>query len=80
MVDRTMRGLYPILSMPFDGKGRIDVEDLEREVDFAVEAGAHGVGVAMASEIPKLSEAERDLATTTVVERVRGRVKVVITR
>ena len=78
MVDRTMRGVYPILAMPFDEQSRIDVEDLQREVDFAIEAGVHGVGIAMASEIFKLSETERDLATTTVVEQVRGRVKVVV--
>lgn len=78
MVDRTMTGVYPILSMPFDDKGRIEVEDLQREVEFAIDAGVHGLGIAMASEIFKLSEAERDLASTTVVEQVRGRVKVVV--
>ncbi len=78
MPDRTMTGLYPILAMPFDEGGRIDVEDLRREVEFAVGHGVHGVGIAMASEIFKLSEAERDLATVTVVEQARGRVKVVV--
>ena len=78
MVDRAMRGVYPILFMPFDEKGRIDVEDLQREVEFGIQAGAHGLGVALASEMPKLSEADRDLATTTVVEQARARVKVVI--
>ena len=78
MPDRTMTGLYPILAMPFDEGGRIDVEDLQREVEFAVSHGAHGVGIAMASEIYKLSEAERDLVTATVVEQVRGRVKAVV--
>lgn len=78
MVDRTMTGFYPILSMPFDDQGRIDVEDLQKEVDFCIDGGAHGLGIAMASEIYKLSEAERDLATTTVVEQSAGRAKVVI--
>lgn len=78
MVDRTMKGVYPILSMPFDDNDRIDVEDLQREVEFCIDAGVHGLGIAMASEIFKLSEAERDLATKTVVDQVNGRVKVVI--
>ncbi len=78
MVDRTMRGVYPILSMPFDDEARIDVEDLQREVEYFIDAGVHGFGVAMASEVYKLSEAERDLATTTVVEQAAHRVKVVI--
>ena len=78
MVDRTMKGVYPILSMPFDDKGRIDVEDLQREVEFCIEGGSHGLGIAMASEIFKLSEADRDLATTTVVEQTRGRARIVV--
>ena len=78
MVDRTMRGVFPILAMPFDDDSRIDVEDLQREVEYLIDAGVHGVGVAMASEVTKLSESERDLATTTVVEQARGRAKVVI--
>ena len=78
MVDRTLSGVYPILYMPFDDRGRIDVEDLRKEVEFVVAAGVAGVGIAMGSEIFKLSEAERDLATGTVVEQARGRVKVVV--
>ena len=78
MVDRTLSGVYPILYMPFDDRSRIDVEDLRKEVEFVVAAGVAGVGIAMGSEIFKLSEAERDLATGTVVEQARGRVKVVV--
>jgi 4-hydroxy-tetrahydrodipicolinate synthase len=78
MVDRTMRGVYPILAMPFDAQYRIDVEDLQKEVEFCIAGGAHGLGIAMASEIFKLSEAERDLATKTVVDQVNGRVPVVV--
>lgn len=78
MVDRTMRGLYPILAMPFDEKGRIDVDDLQREVEFCIERGAHGLGVALASEVFKLSEVERDLALKAVVEQSRGRAKIVM--
>ena len=50
-----MQGLYPILATPFDGADRIDVEDLRREVDFVIENGVHGVGIAFASEVVKLS-------------------------
>ena len=78
MVDRSMRGLYPILATPFDDNGRVEVEDLQREVEFALDCGAHGLGIALASEIYKLSEAERDLVTTTVVKQVNSRVPVVV--
>ncbi len=78
MVDRTMKGVFPILQMPFDDEGRIDREDLQREVDFAVDSGSAGVGIAFGSEMVKLTEAELELATRIVVEQAAGRVKVVI--
>lgn len=78
MKTETMRGVYPILVTPFYEDGRIDEESLRRLVDFNIEAGVHGVGVALASEIYKLSEAERDLVTQVVVEQTAGRAKVVI--
>lgn len=78
MIDRSFTGLYPILSMPFDDHGRIDVEDLQREVEFAIISGVDGLGIAMASEIFKLSETERDLALKTVIQQARGRIKIVM--
>jgi len=78
MTDRSFRGLFPILAMPFDSKGNIDEEDLRREVEFCIFTGAHGLGLAMASEITKLSEDERNLATKTVVQQTNGRAKIVI--
>lgn len=73
-----MRGVFPILSMPFDEARRVDAESLAREVEYLIEAGVDGVGLGLATEIPRLSEAERDLALATVVKANRGRVKVVM--
>jgi dihydrodipicolinate synthase/N-acetylneuraminate lyase len=73
-----MRGVFPILVMPFDGQSRIDADSLRRLVEFNIAAGVHGLGVALGSEIFKLSEAERDQATRIVVDQTRGRVPVVI--
>jgi dihydrodipicolinate synthase/N-acetylneuraminate lyase len=78
MPDQPMRGVYPILVTPFDERGRIDAESVGRLVEFNLAAGVHGLGIAMASEIPKLTEAERDRLVTLVVEQVRGRVPVVV--
>jgi 4-hydroxy-tetrahydrodipicolinate synthase len=78
MPDRTMKGVYPILSMPFDAKGRIVMDDLEKQVDWMAECGVHGVGIAMASEVFKLTEKERDDILKAVVKRANGRVKVVM--
>jgi len=78
MTTKPMRGVYPILVTPFDEAGRIDEESLRRLIDFNLDAGVHGLGVALGSEIFKLSEAERDQVTTIVVDQVNGRVPVVI--
>ena len=78
MVDRAMQGVYPILSMPFDSHARIDVEDLQREVEYLIKSGVDGIGLAMASEISKLSENERNVAITAIVKQVNHRAKVVI--
>jgi dihydrodipicolinate synthase/N-acetylneuraminate lyase len=74
----TMTGVYPILVTPFDALGRIDEDDVRSLVDCNLAAGVHGIGIALASEVTKLSEAERDRLTTIVVEQVAGRVPVVV--
>ena len=73
-----MRGVFPILVTPFDEQSQVDEDSLRRLVEFNVTAGVHGLGVALGSEIFKLSEAERDHVTTIVVDQVRGRVPIVI--
>ena len=71
-------GVFPILSMPFDEIARVDTESLEREVEYLIEAGVDGIGLGLATEIPLLTEAERDLVLSTVVRQARGRVPIVM--
>ncbi len=78
MPDRTMKGVYPILSLPSDAKGSIDYEDLAAQVDWFIKCGVHGIGIAMATEVYKLTEAERDLVLKAVVKANKGRAKVVM--
>lgn len=78
MVDRSMRGIFPILAMPFDADGNVVVEDLEREVDWIAGHGIPGVGIALGSEVYKLSDDERSFVLKTVVEAANGRLKVVM--
>src|ERR687894_1845957 len=73
-----LQGVVPILVTPFDEDGRIDEASLRNLVDFNIAAGVHGLGVALGSEIFKLSEPEREQVTRAVVDQVRGRVPVVI--
>ena len=78
MATEVMQGVYPILVTPFDEESRIDEESLRRLIEFNLEAGVHGLGVALGSEVYKLTEAERARMTRVVVDRVGGRVPVVI--
>ena len=73
-----MRGVYPILVTPFDQDFQIDEGSLRNLVEFNLNAGVHGLGIALGSEIFKLTEAERDTLTRIVVDQVDGRVPVVV--
>ncbi len=78
MPDRSMKGVYPILSAPINAKDQLVIEDLEQQVEWIIGKGVHGVGIAVATEIYKFTEAERDLILSTVVRVTNGRVKVVM--
>lgn len=71
-------GVVPILVTPFHDDGTVDEPSLRNEVEFAIGSGVHGLGIALGSEIFKLTEAERDQVTTIVVNQVKDRVPVVV--
>jgi dihydrodipicolinate synthase/N-acetylneuraminate lyase len=73
-----IRGVVPILVTPFNPDGSIDEASLESLIDFNVEAGVHGLGVALGSEVFKFNEAERAQITRATIKAVNGRVPVII--
>jgi 2-keto-3-deoxy-L-arabinonate dehydratase len=73
-----LHGCIPILVTPFADDGSLDLESLDREIDWVLAEGASGVAcVAIASEGYKLTESERDAVIAASVRRVDGRVPVV---
>ena len=78
MTVSTITGVVPILITPFDSQGRIDVDSLQNLIDFNINSGVHGIGIANGSEIFKLNESERKLVTKIVIDHVAGRVPVII--
>src|SRR5215212_8135148 len=57
----SLHGCIPILITPFADDGSLDLESLEREIEWVLAEGASGVAcVAIASEGYKLTEIERD--------------------
>lgn len=73
-----LHGVVPIVVTPFDERGQIDEESLRRLVEFCLDAGVHGLGIALGSEIYKLNEAERERVIAIVVEQTRNRVPVIV--
>jgi 2-keto-3-deoxy-L-arabinonate dehydratase len=75
---KSLRGCIPILVTPFADDGTLDLDSLEREIEWVLAEGASGVAcVAIASEGYKLTEMERDAVIATTVRRVGGRAPVV---
>jgi|688.fasta_scaffold06560_5 4-hydroxy-tetrahydrodipicolinate synthase len=68
-----LRGVLPVLHTPFRDDLSIDIEVLEKEIDWAFDTGADGVVVAMVSETLRLGYLGRREIATYVCKAVRGR-------
>ena len=77
-MSQAIQGVLPVIHMPFDGKERIDFGAMAREVDFVFDHGADGIVLALASEILRLTTAERAEAAREMVQVARGRGPVII--
>ena len=76
---KEMKGIFTIPQTPFDEAGEIGWEELRREIDFCVEAGAHGLVMpVLASEFYVLSDEERRKIADGVVDQANGRLPVVV--
>jgi 4-hydroxy-tetrahydrodipicolinate synthase len=79
MTTDRFRGVFAIPPTPFRDDGRIDEVSLGRCLDFCLDAGAHGIVTPVtASESFTLTDEERLRVAEIAVERVGGRVPVVI--
>ena len=69
-----MRGIFIIMATPFTESGAVDYEDLEREVDFLVRCGVHGmVWPQLASEYASLTQNERMRGMEILAKASRGK-------
>lgn len=72
-------GVFSVLPTPFDSDGAIDHKSLARVIDLFLRAGVDGfTALGVTSEVARLSDRERELVLGTVLERVNGRVPVVV--
>src|SRR5579875_3165125 len=71
-----LAGVIPILVTPFRPDGRVDLDGMDRQVDFLVGAGVGWAGFGFGSEVPRLSDAELDTLVRRTVEAAAGRLHV----
>src|SRR5262249_59635893 len=73
-------GVYPMVYALFDRKGALAREAMRRQVRAMLKHKVHGIGVlGLASEVNKLSTAERRQLMEWVAEDTNGKVPVTVT-
>src|SRR5262245_9954638 len=78
-LDETARGVFPISATPFAPDGALDLDSLDRLVDFYLARRVHGLTLlGIMGEAPKLAPAESRAVVRRAVARVAGRVPVVV--
>src|SRR5262245_57968237 len=73
-------GVYPMVYALFDKKGTLSREPMRRQVGAMLRHKVHGIGVlGLASEVNKLSTAERRQLMQWVAEDINGKVPLAVT-
>ncbi|MBR5547318.1 MAG: dihydrodipicolinate synthase family protein [Clostridia bacterium] len=71
-------GIYPVMITPYTADNRLDLEAVDRMVEFYAQAGCHGLfAVCQSSEMFYLTEDERSALAERVVKASAGRMNVV---
>jgi 2-keto-3-deoxy-L-arabinonate dehydratase len=73
-------GVYPMVYALFDGKGNLTRDPMRRQVQSMLRYKVHGIGVlGLASEVNKLSTAERRQLMEWVAEDIDGKAPLAVT-
>ena len=72
MLER-FEGCWTAMITPFDRKGEVDFEGLEKNIQFQMEQGAHLVPVGTTGESPTLTWREHDLVITKTAKMAKGK-------
>lgn len=79
MINRNTNGVYIIAATPFSDDGALDLASTEKLVDFYLETGVSGMTIlGIMGEAPKLTPDESLSFARHVLERVDGRVPIVV--
>src|SRR6266511_401625 len=73
-------GVYPMVYALFDANGKLSRRAMQRQVAAMLERKVHGIAVlGLATEVNKLSLAERQMVMEWVAEDIAGRVPLAVT-
>jgi len=75
---RELRGVLPVFQTPYHPDETIDYDTLRHEVAWLYDCGAHGIVMAMVSEILRLSGEEREQLAEAACRFGRGRGVVIV--
>ncbi|MEM9580969.1 MAG: dihydrodipicolinate synthase family protein [Pseudomonadota bacterium] len=79
MITRHSSGVFVIAATPFDAGGALDLDSTDRMVDFYLDRGATGLTIlGIMGEAPKLTSDESGVFARRVLQRVAGRVPVIV--
>ncbi|WP_299820388.1 dihydrodipicolinate synthase family protein [uncultured Jannaschia sp.] len=78
-IDRDTSGVYIIAATPFAEDGALDLDSTDRMVDFYLECGVDGMTIlGIMGEAPKMAGDEAERFARHVLDRVAGRVPVIV--
>lgn len=78
-LDETATGVFAIAATPFSDGGDIDFDSTERMVEFYIGCGVAGLTIlGVMGEAPKLAPEESTAFARRVIERVAGRIPVIV--
>src|SRR5215218_4226460 len=76
---KLLRGIIPPICTPLTDAGDIDVESVDRLIDYLIEGGVHGVfAFGSTGECTSLTSRQREVLLKRVLVAVNGRVPVLI--
>ena len=79
LINRRSKGIFIIAATPFNDNGSLDLASTDRMVDFYLECGASGITIlGIMGEAPKLGDLESKDFASHVIQRIDGRVPVVV--
>jgi 4-hydroxy-tetrahydrodipicolinate synthase len=78
-LDEKARGVFVISATPFAQDGALDLDSADSLADFCLDKGVHGITIlGMMGEAPKLSSEEAVRFLRQVMQRIDGRIPVIV--